>query len=108
MRCFSVGDGDLHFPQTHSLRLRVPLIVLICQCWEFAGDLQESPCTCENLKKRAQSSKAFRSLSSGDWLWGLQETSIFLWPQQDPSGLWQLPGLAGQPHLSQLPGLGLN
>ena len=69
----------------------------------FAGDLQESPCTCENLKKKwTQSAKAFRS----PFQWGLAvgiagDPSIFPWPQQDPSGLWQLHGLAGQPHLSR-------
>ena len=78
--------------------------VLLCRGWwiAFSSDPLSETQIPQNLKKWTQSSKAFRS----PFQWGLAvgiagDPSIFPWPQQDPSGLWQLHGLAGQPHFSR-------
>ena len=110
MKCFSVGYVGFHFlgsrdPLSES---QITLIVLslshiIVSILRFAGDLlQESTCTREHLKENGiQALQASGSPFQGGLAVGIAgNSSIFPWLQQDLSGLRQVHGLAGQPHLS--------
>lgn len=102
MKCFSVGGVGCRFLASGE-PLSESQIALIVSILRFAGDLlQESTCTREHLKENGiQALQASRS----PFQWGLAvgiagDPSVFPWLQQDLSGLRQVCGSVGQPHLS--------